>query len=198
MPTPAPRRPPPRRPSPPSSAPPLGKTELSICPGASGCRRDRVADSRQVYRGMDIGTAKPTAADALAVPHHLLDLVDPDEPFTLADWLGRAPRADSPHGRAADLPLLVGGTGLYVNALVDGYQLAAPRPPASCAGSWPARRSRPAWPPWPRASPSWTPKRRPERTVRTRGVSCARSSRYWQAARRCRRRPRSPGRGSWR
>jgi len=87
-----------------------------------------VADSRQVYRGMDIGTAKPTAADQRAVPHHLLDLVDPDEPFTLADWLGRARELIPLIWARGNLPLLVGGTGLYVNALVDGYQLAAHPP----------------------------------------------------------------------
>ena len=51
-----------------------------------------VADSRQVYRGMDVGTAKPDARARAAVPHHLLDLVAPGEPFTVADWAGRARR----------------------------------------------------------------------------------------------------------
>jgi tRNA dimethylallyltransferase len=84
-----------------------------------------VADSRQVYRGMDLGTAKPDAAARAEVPHHLLDLVAPDQPFTVADWVGRA-RALVPEIWARDrLPLLVGGTGLYVSALVDGYDLAA-------------------------------------------------------------------------
>ena len=83
-----------------------------------------VADSRQVYRGMDIGTAKPDAAARAAVPHHLVDLVDPDQPFTVADWVRRA-RALVPEIAARGrVPLLVGGTGLYVSALVDGHDYA--------------------------------------------------------------------------
>jgi tRNA dimethylallyltransferase len=90
-----------------------------------------VADSRQVYRGMDIGTAKPSPADRRAVPHHLLDVADPDQDFTLADWLARA-RALLPEiwGRGR-IPLLVGGTGLYLSALVDGYQLGTEAPSAT-------------------------------------------------------------------
>lgn len=83
-----------------------------------------VADSRQVYRGMDVGTAKPDAAARAAVPHHLIDLVEPDQPFTVADWVGRA-RAVLPEIAARGrVPLLVGGTGLYVSALVDGHDYA--------------------------------------------------------------------------
>jgi tRNA dimethylallyltransferase len=84
-----------------------------------------VADSRQVFRGLSIGTAKPSPADRRAVPHHLLDLADPDEPFTVADWIGRArPFVDEIAGRGR-IPLVVGGTGLYVSALVDGYDFAS-------------------------------------------------------------------------
>ncbi len=102
-----------------------GKSDLAMALAAHEEMEILVADSRQVYRGMDVGSAKPSAADRHAVPHHLLDLVDPDEPFTLADWLaaarGRLPEI-AERGR---LPLVVGGTGLYVRALVDGYDLAA-------------------------------------------------------------------------
>lgn len=84
-----------------------------------------VADSRQVVRGMDVGTAKPDAAARALVPHHLLDLVDPDEPFTVAQWVALA-RAVLPEIVARGrLPLLVGGTGLYVSALVDGHDYAS-------------------------------------------------------------------------
>jgi tRNA dimethylallyltransferase len=102
-----------------------GKSDLAMAVARRLPVEILVADSRQVYRGMDLGTAKPEAAARAAVPHHLLDLVAPDEPFTVADWVGRA-RALVPEIWARDrLPLLVGGTGLYVSALVDGYDLAA-------------------------------------------------------------------------
>ena len=84
-----------------------------------------VADSRQVFRGLSIGTAKPSGADQRVVPHHLLDLADPDETFTVADWIGHArPLVDEIAGRGR-ISLLVGGTGLYVSALVDGYDFAS-------------------------------------------------------------------------
>jgi tRNA dimethylallyltransferase len=107
-----------------------GKSQLALAIAARQPVEIIVADSRQAYRGMDLGTAKPTAADRAAAPHHLLDLVAPDEPFTLADWLAAA-RALLPEIAARGrLPLLVGGTGLYVTALVDGYRLpgGAPTP----------------------------------------------------------------------
>jgi len=89
-----------------------------------------VADSRQVYRGMDVGTAKPDRAAQAAAPHHLLDLVDPDASFTLADWLEGARQLVPQIWARGRLPLVVGGTGLYVSALVDGYRLAAQPPSA--------------------------------------------------------------------
>ena len=85
-------------------------------------------DSMQVYRGMDIGTAKPTAAEQTEVPHHLIDLVDPAERFTVVDY-ATAFEAAIAHiaGRDA-IPLLVGGTGLYLRAVIDGL-----RPPPEFA-----------------------------------------------------------------
>ena len=72
------------------------------------------ADSRQVYRHMDIGTAKPSSDEQAAAPHHLVDIVDPDQPFSLADWLERAHAALGDIWSCGKLPLLVGGTGQYV------------------------------------------------------------------------------------
>ena len=80
-------------------------------------------DSMQVYRGMDIGTATPTAAERAVVPHHLIDLVDPAEEFTVAQLQTRALAViDEVRGRGS-VPLLVGGTGLYVRAVIDGLRI---------------------------------------------------------------------------
>ena len=102
-----------------------GKTDLSLALADQVSCEILVADSRQVYRGMDIGTAKADAMARRRVPHHLLDLVEPDQPFTVAQWVelarGRVPEIAA-RGR---LPLVVGGTGLYVTALVDGFDFAS-------------------------------------------------------------------------
>ncbi|MBI3913278.1 MAG: tRNA (adenosine(37)-N6)-dimethylallyltransferase MiaA [Chloroflexi bacterium] len=89
------------------------------------------ADSRQVYRGMDIGTAKPTRAERARVPHHLLDVVNPGEAFSLADYQQRAYAAiDAIHARG-NLPFLVGGSGLYVRAVLDGLTIPRVAPDAA-------------------------------------------------------------------
>jgi tRNA dimethylallyltransferase len=85
------------------------------------------ADSRQVYRYMDIGTAKPTTREMEAAPHHLIDLVDPDEPFSLGSWLDHANDAIEDIWARGKLPLLVGGTGQYIWALLEGWRV--PRVP---------------------------------------------------------------------
>ena len=78
------------------------------------------ADSRQVYRRMDIGTAKPTALERQQVPHHLLDVVYPDESFDAAQFARLAVPAIDAVLQRGRLPLLVGGTGLYIRALTAG------------------------------------------------------------------------------
>lgn len=102
------------------------------------------ADSRQVYRLMDIGTAKPTREEQAKVPHHLLDVVWPDEPFDAARFVGMASRAIDGILARGRLPLLVGGTGLYIRALTEGLVEAPGADPqirrrleeqAACAGS---------------------------------------------------------------
>jgi tRNA dimethylallyltransferase len=102
-----------------------GKSDLAMAVAGRLPIEILVADSRQVYRGMDLGTAKPDPAARAAVRHHLLDLVAPDEPFTVADWVSRARDLVPEIWARNRLPLLVGGTGLYVSAVVDGYDLAA-------------------------------------------------------------------------
>jgi tRNA dimethylallyltransferase len=88
------------------------------------------ADAMQVYRGMDIGTAKPTAAEQAEVPHHLIDVVEPWEDFSLARFveLGRAAIADIE--RRGKQAVIVGGTGLYVRGLVDDLEIPGQFPDA--------------------------------------------------------------------
>jgi len=78
------------------------------------------ADSMQVYRGFDIGTDKPSAADRAAVPHHLVDVADPREQFTAADFVSGALKAMAVIRDHGGIPFIVGGTGLYIKALLDG------------------------------------------------------------------------------
>jgi tRNA dimethylallyltransferase len=123
----------PRRPQP-TDTPPFiaivgptasGKSDLALAVADRLPVEIISADARQVYRGMDIGTAKPSQAERRAVPHHLLDVVEPDEPFSAAQWT-EAARALLPEIAArGHLPLIVGGTGLYVSALVDGFDFAS-------------------------------------------------------------------------
>lgn len=78
------------------------------------------ADSMQVYRRMDIGTAKPTPEERQGVAHHLIDLVDPTESFTLDQWLKRAETCIADIRARGSIPVVVGGTNLYVKALLEG------------------------------------------------------------------------------
>ena len=78
------------------------------------------ADAFQVYRRMDIGTAKPTIDERAGVPHHLLDLVEPDARFTVHDWLARADPLVADLRARGVTPVVVGGTNLYVKAFLDG------------------------------------------------------------------------------
>ena len=81
------------------------------------------ADSRQVYRFMDIGTNKPSLAERASVPHHIIDVVDPDEDFSLATYHQLAFETLKTIQQKGKLPLLVGGTGLYVWSLVEGWKI---------------------------------------------------------------------------
>ncbi|MBU2008970.1 MAG: tRNA (adenosine(37)-N6)-dimethylallyltransferase MiaA [Chloroflexi bacterium] len=89
------------------------------------------ADSRQVYRYMDIGTGKPGPQDRALVSHHLLDIVDPDQEFSLALFQPRAYQAIEVVLQRAKLPILVGGTGQYIWGVVEGWQV--PRVPPDSA-----------------------------------------------------------------
>jgi len=108
----------------------VGKTALSIELAERLGTEIVNADSMQVYRHMDIGTAKPTAEERSRIRHHLLDVVDPDEPFYAARYLELArPVVDSLH-RQGKIPIVVGGTGLYMKILTRGICSGAPTDPA--------------------------------------------------------------------
>jgi tRNA dimethylallyltransferase len=101
----------------------IGKTRLAI--HLAGLFRGEIvsADSRQVYRHMDIGTAKPTPQELAQMPHHLIDIVAPDEDFSLAQFQKLAFQAIEDISRRDRLPFLVGGSGLYVKAVLEGWQI---------------------------------------------------------------------------
>jgi tRNA dimethylallyltransferase len=105
-----------------------GKTALAI--RLAHCYGGEIvsADSRQVYRYMSIGTAKPTPAEQQTARHHLIDVVDPDESFTLADYQSAARAAIGDIQSRGRLPLLVGGTGLYIRAVTEGLNVPAVPP----------------------------------------------------------------------
>jgi tRNA dimethylallyltransferase len=101
-----------------------GKSRLAMQLAArfSGARRIEIIsiDSAQVYRGMDIGTAKPTPAERRAVPHHLIDLIDPTERYSAGRFREDAIRAVAEIHRRGGIPLFVGGTMLYYRSLSEG------------------------------------------------------------------------------
>ncbi len=99
----------------------VGKTELSLELAEAIGGEIVSADSRLVYRGMDIGTAKPTPAEQARVPHHLIDLVDPDQVVTLAEYQRLAYAASDGILQRGHVPLLVGGSGQYVRAVIEGW-----------------------------------------------------------------------------
>ncbi len=107
-----------------------GKTRLAIDLALRAAGEIVNADSQQVYRRLDVGTAKPTAAERAEVPHHLLDLVDPGEGMDAARWVALADQAIREIASRGRLPIVVGGTGLYVRALLHGVVEAPGRDPA--------------------------------------------------------------------
>ena len=100
-----------------------GKSSLAISLARSLGGEVISADSRQVYRGLDLGSGKVTAQEMQGVPHHLLDVCDPGTFFTMADFQRLAYRAIDDVLARGRVPVLAGGTGLYVDAVCDGYVL---------------------------------------------------------------------------
>jgi tRNA dimethylallyltransferase len=105
----------------------VGKTAAAVALGGRVPLEVVSADSRQVYRFMDVATGKPTPAERAAVRHHLVDVVDPDDRYQAARFRQDAASAIADIRRRGRLPVVVGGTGLYVRALLRGLD---PAPPA--------------------------------------------------------------------
>ena len=112
-----------------------GKTALAVALSArvgDAARFEVVsADSRQIFRRLDIATAKPTPEQLAALPHHLIDVVDPDQPYTLSDYQRDATAAIQAIFAREATPMLVGGAGLYVRSVVDGLRIPAVAPDAA-------------------------------------------------------------------
>jgi tRNA dimethylallyltransferase len=108
----------------------VGKTAVAVRLGSVLPLEAVNADSRQVYRGMDIGTGKPTAEERALLPHHLVDVVDPDDRYHVARFRAEALAAIGGIRTRGRLPAVVGGTGLYVRALLKGLRPAPPAVPA--------------------------------------------------------------------
>lgn len=107
----------------------VGKTAIAI--QLAECLPAEIisADSRYLYRGLDIGTAKPTPAERARAPHHLIDVTPPDQPWSLAEFQSAALAALNAIHARGQLPLLVGGTGQYIKCLVEGWEI----PPGNSA-----------------------------------------------------------------
>jgi len=125
-----------------------GKSALALTLAAALARPVELVsvDSAQVYRGMDIGTAKPGAAERARLPHHLIDLIDPAQAYSAARFVADATAAIAAIEARGALPLLVGGTMLYFKALIEGLDAIPAADPAlraaieaeAAARGWPA------------------------------------------------------------
>jgi tRNA dimethylallyltransferase len=100
----------------------VGKTEISIAVAEALEAEIVSADSRLIYRGMDIGTAKPSPEQLAQVPHHLIDIAEPEQSWSLAKFKYAADEAIAGVQERKKLPLLVGGTGQYVAAILEGWE----------------------------------------------------------------------------
>jgi tRNA dimethylallyltransferase len=137
------KRPPekPRRPLPEPAPASAARVLVLVGPTASGKTRLAIelaralggelvsADSQQIYRGLDIGTAKPTPEERAAAPHHLIDLLEPDQTLSAGEFARRADEVIADVVRRGRLPIVVGGTGLWVRALLLGLIEAPPPDP---------------------------------------------------------------------
>ena len=101
-----------------------GKSALAMAIAAVDDRVELIsADSMQVYRGMDIGTAKPSLDEQAAVPHHLIDILDPWDAYTVSQFVVDVDRVTADIRSRGKIPVMVGGTGLYVRSIVDDMEI---------------------------------------------------------------------------
>ena len=108
-----------------------GKTALSLALAKRFPFEIVSADSMQVYRGMDIATAKPSPEEREGIPHHMIDVADPALPFTVSDYVRGALAAVGEIGSREKIPLVVGGTGFYIKALLEGGEFREDGPDAA-------------------------------------------------------------------
>jgi tRNA dimethylallyltransferase len=104
-----------------------GKTKISLRLAKVFSGEIIAADSRTIYKGMDIGTAKPTLEEKKGTPHYMIDIVRPDQEFTMAQFKQKAVKIIRDIQKRGKIPFLVGGTGLYISSIVDNLQI--PRVP---------------------------------------------------------------------
>ena len=101
-----------------------GKTALSVALAKEFGGEVINADSMQIYRGLDVGTAKPTAEERQGIPHHLMDFLPPEAPYSVADFTAAAAPLIEQLNSAGRLPIVTGGTGLYITSLMKGTAFA--------------------------------------------------------------------------
>lgn len=106
-----------------------GKTALSVGLAKEFNGEIISADSMQIYKGLDVGTAKITPDEMEGVPHHLLDFLEPEQPFSVADFVDRAAALIEQITERGHLPIVAGGTGLYLSSLLNGVQFAPQKVP---------------------------------------------------------------------
>ena len=106
-----------------------GKTALGVALARQFSGEVISADSMQIYRGLDVGTAKVTAEETCGIPHHGVDLLEPDQTFSVADFTALAGTLEQEIAARGHLPVLVGGTGLYVQSFLYGIRFAAEKTP---------------------------------------------------------------------
>ncbi|NMB11419.1 MAG: tRNA (adenosine(37)-N6)-dimethylallyltransferase MiaA [Firmicutes bacterium] len=99
----------------------VGKTELAIAVAREVDGEILSADSMQIYQGLDIGTAKPTKQERQGIPHYMLDVVRPDQEYSVADYQAAVEQILEELARRDKTPILTGGTGLYIRAVLEGF-----------------------------------------------------------------------------